>query len=135
MSEPVTSTNSNTVSGSVSVSNTSADPGRKYTTQLDPKNRNDFRCHFCGNIYKGGVYRIKCHFVGGFSSVVECSSCPSHVKEETKAYMQQKEVSKVENLMNSRMDFDVGGDNDCVEVKGGTTKVSAKKNETKRSSR
>ena len=63
---------------------------------------------------------MKCHFV-------ECSSCPSHVKEETKAYMQQKEASKVENLMNSRMDFDVGGDNDCVEVEGGSTKVFARK--------
>ena len=46
--------------------------------------------------------------------------------------MQQKEASKVENLMNSRMDFDVGGDNDCVEVEGGTTKVPAKKNRDKK---
>lgn len=84
----------------------SCDPGRKYGIQ-DPNNRNNFTCNFCGKVYKGGVFRLKCHFVGGFQAVVDCKLCPEHVKEETRAYMLKKENAKLENRMNSRvLDYD-----------------------------
>ncbi|XP_024969119.1 uncharacterized protein LOC112508665 [Cynara cardunculus var. scolymus] len=113
-SEPIASSNSNTSSG---------DPGRKYGTQ-DPKCRNNFTCHFCGKVVKGGVYHFKWHFIRGLSAVTSCPNCPEHVKEEIKSYMQKKEVAKVENLMNSSYlhsdDYDLGEeDDDCVEIECG----------------
>ncbi|KAI3721407.1 hypothetical protein L2E82_32417 [Cichorium intybus] len=118
---------SSTTLGSAS-SNTSCDPGRKYGTQ-DPNNRNNFTCHFCNNVYKGGVYRLKCHFIGGYSSVMDCPKCPEHIKEETRAYMLKKEQSKFESRMNSSYfdDHDLGEDEDCVEVEGVGSKVQRKR--------
>ncbi|XP_024990652.1 uncharacterized protein LOC112524943 [Cynara cardunculus var. scolymus] len=121
-SEPIASSNSNSSSG---------DPGRTYGTQ-DPKCRNNFTCHFCGKVVKGGVYRLKWHFIGGLSAVTSCPNCSEHVKEEIKSYMQKKEVAKVENLMNSSYlhsdDHDLGEeDDDCVEIEGGSGKVPTRK--------
>lgn len=54
-------------------SNTSCDLViRKYRTQ-DPNSRNNFTCHFCGNVNNDGVYRLKCHFIGGSSFVMDCT--------------------------------------------------------------
>ncbi|KAM0024561.1 putative transcription factor/ chromatin remodeling BED-type(Zn) family [Helianthus debilis subsp. tardiflorus] len=112
-----------TISASSTPSSTSisTDPARKYGTQ-DPTNRNNISCNYCGKVVKGGVYRLKQHFVGGFRNVTVCLRCPEHVREEMKIYMQKKEMSKVENVMNSRIrvnEYDLDDtEEDCSEAGG-----------------
>ncbi|KAD1469137.1 hypothetical protein E3N88_42786 [Mikania micrantha] len=46
--------------------------------------------------------------------VSDCPKCLSHVREEMKAYMKVKEMSKVENILKSTIQLD--DDKDCDEV-------------------
>ncbi|KAD3336818.1 hypothetical protein E3N88_32337 [Mikania micrantha] len=51
--------------------------------------------------------------------VSDCPKCLSHVREEMKAYMKVKEMSKVENILKSTIqldDYDLDDDKDCDEV-------------------
>ncbi|KAI7752799.1 hypothetical protein M8C21_021751, partial [Ambrosia artemisiifolia] len=122
-------------SGSSTPSSTcvSTDPARKYGTQ-DPTNRNNISCNYCGKVVKGGVFRLKQHFVGGFRNVTACLRCPDHVREEMRIYMQKKEMSKLENVMNSRIrvnEYDLDDDEeDCSEA-GGSTLPQRKKTRAK----
>lgn len=60
---------------------------------------------------------------------MDCPKCPEHIKEETRAYMLKKEQSKFENRMNSSYfdNYDLGEDDDCVEVEGVGSKVQRKR--------
>ncbi|XP_039052957.1 uncharacterized protein LOC120194843 [Hibiscus syriacus] len=124
-----TSTGSNT-----NTTNKSTNPAMKYYTQ-EPSNRNNFRCHFCPKVVKGGVYRMKWHFIGGLSDVTSCPNCPEHVKEEVRSFMQKKkEMETIEKKMNSTYsrrfdysDYDLDEDDDYVEVQGDSTKMSQRK--------
>ncbi|KAI7737976.1 hypothetical protein M8C21_022822, partial [Ambrosia artemisiifolia] len=98
----------------------SGDPARKYGTQ-DPNIRNNITCNFCGKVVKGGVSRLKQHFVGGFKDVLSCSKCPSHVREEIRIFMEKKEMAKVENIINSTIHldgYDLDAEQECEEVDG-----------------
>ncbi|KAJ0685123.1 putative transcription factor/ chromatin remodeling BED-type(Zn) family [Helianthus annuus] len=96
------SNSNSTTSTAKSISISSSDPSRKYGTQ-DPNCRTNISCNFCGKMCKGGVYRLKQHLIGGFKNVVDCTKCPAHVRDEMLTYMQQKQMSKVENVMNGRI--------------------------------
>ncbi|KAD2392871.1 hypothetical protein E3N88_39848 [Mikania micrantha] len=66
----------------------------------------------------GGISRLK-HLVGSFNDVFDCPKYPPHVCEEIRTYMKKKEMSKVENIINStiqHVDYDLEYDKDCEEV-------------------
>ena len=68
------------------------DPVRKYGAQ-DPHNKSNFTCNFCGTVVKGGAYRLKQHLIGGFK---DAKNSPEHVKEELKAFMDNKQSLKAQ---------------------------------------
>ncbi|KAG5586496.1 hypothetical protein H5410_046930 [Solanum commersonii] len=47
-------------------------------------------CNFCGSTFNGGITRHKQHLVGGFKNVKQCTACPSAIREEVRAYIQNK---------------------------------------------
>ncbi|GER42501.1 hAT transposon superfamily [Striga asiatica] len=69
--------------------NNKKDIAWKYSKR-DPTNIHAFTCNFCGITYKGGVSRMKQHWVGGFANVLRCSKCPAEVRVEVKEYMEMK---------------------------------------------
>lgn len=69
------------------------DPAWKYASLLNPDNKNDMKCNFCGKISKGGVYRAKQHLVGGFRNVTGCVKCPPVVHKEIKNFMLKKKAA------------------------------------------
>ena len=77
-----------------SVDSSHKDPAWFHFTKIDPNNRNDLRCNYCGKITKGGAYRAKQHLVGGFRNTRACPKVPSHIREEIKEYMSKKQADK-----------------------------------------
>ncbi|XP_010549162.1 PREDICTED: uncharacterized protein LOC104820419 [Tarenaya hassleriana] len=77
---------------------TSTDPAYKYGIK-DPNNRTYFTCIFCRKVTKGGVHRLKQHFVGGFRNVIKCPSCPENVRQEISEFMLKKATSKTKSQM------------------------------------
>ncbi|XP_022004129.1 uncharacterized protein LOC110901626 [Helianthus annuus] len=107
----------------------SGDPSRKYGTQ-NPKVRANITCNFCGKMCKGGVYHLKQHLVGGFTCVVKCTKCPEHVREKMRDFIQKKEMSKVESVMNSKIYadvYDLDEEEEDEEVTGSGKASQAKK--------
>ncbi|CAI9288045.1 unnamed protein product [Lactuca saligna] len=74
------------------------DPGRRYGVQ-DPNTKNNFTCTFCGQVTKGGVYRLKIHLIGGHKYAKKCPNFPEHAREECRAYMQKKGEIKAHQHM------------------------------------
>ncbi|KAG5630974.1 hypothetical protein H5410_002691 [Solanum commersonii] len=64
------------------------DIGWNYSTQGATKD--SVNCNFCGSTFNGGITRHKQHLVGGFKNVKQCTACPSEIREEVRAYMQNK---------------------------------------------
>ncbi|XP_027774301.1 uncharacterized protein LOC114078004 [Solanum pennellii] len=64
------------------------DIGWNYGTQGATKD--SVNCKFCGSIFNGGITRHKQHLVGGFKNVKQYTACPSEIREEIRAYMQNK---------------------------------------------
>ena len=64
------------------------DIGWNYGTQGATKD--SVTCNFCGSTFNGGITRHKQHLVGGFKNVKQCAACPSEIREEIRAYMQNK---------------------------------------------
>ncbi|KAH0730080.1 hypothetical protein KY289_001268 [Solanum tuberosum] len=64
------------------------DIGWNYGTQGLTKD--SVNCNFCGSTFNGGITRHKQHLVGGYKNVKQCSACPSVIREEVRAYMQNK---------------------------------------------
>ncbi|KAL3334300.1 hypothetical protein AABB24_030834 [Solanum stoloniferum] len=64
------------------------DIGWNYGTQGATKD--SVNCNFCGSTFNGGITRHKQHLVGGFKNVKQCTACPSAIREEVRAYMQNK---------------------------------------------
>ncbi|KAG5620128.1 hypothetical protein H5410_005346 [Solanum commersonii] len=64
------------------------DIGWNYGTQGATKD--SVNCNFCGSTFNGGITRHKQHLVGGFKNVKQCTACPSAIREEARAYMQNK---------------------------------------------
>ncbi|KAL4567921.1 hypothetical protein LXL04_023517 [Taraxacum kok-saghyz] len=71
------------------------DPIRKYGEE-DRHNKSNFICNFCGTVVKGGAYRHKQHLIGGFK---DAKNSPEHVKEELKAFMDNKQSLKAQQQM------------------------------------
>ncbi|OIT29621.1 hypothetical protein A4A49_58464, partial [Nicotiana attenuata] len=51
---------------------------------------------FCEKIYHGGITRHKQHLIGGFKNVVQCPLCPPEVREEVKAFVNKKNVTRTQ---------------------------------------
>ncbi|KAK6784794.1 hypothetical protein RDI58_018249 [Solanum bulbocastanum] len=64
------------------------DIGWNYGTQGATKD--SVNCNFYGSTFNGGITRHKQHLVGGFKNVKQCITCPSAIREEVRAYMQNK---------------------------------------------
>ena len=64
------------------------DIGWNYGTQGAMKDL--VNCNFCGSTFNGGITRHKQHLVGGFKNVKQCTASPSEIREEVRAYMQNK---------------------------------------------
>ncbi|KAG5590033.1 hypothetical protein H5410_040547 [Solanum commersonii] len=64
------------------------DIGWNYGTQGATKD--SVNCNFCGSTFNGGITQHKQHLVGGFKNVKQCIACPSVIREEVRAYMQNK---------------------------------------------
>ncbi|KAH0749021.1 hypothetical protein KY290_028253 [Solanum tuberosum] len=64
------------------------DIGWNYGTQGATKD--SVNCNFCGSTFNGGITRHKQHLVGGFKNVKQCTACPLAIREEVRAYMQNK---------------------------------------------
>nr|XP_004238493.1 uncharacterized protein LOC101254199 [Solanum lycopersicum] len=47
-------------------------------------------CNFCGSTFNGGITRHKQHLVGGFKNVKQCTAFPPEIREEVRAYIQNK---------------------------------------------
>lgn len=114
----------------------SNDPHRRYGVQ-DRNNKNNFTCSFCGQVTKGGVYRLKIHLIGGHKDEKKCPNCLEHVREECRAYMQKKGEIKAQQHMeaNFRMQQQAygyeGTENEeeyVIEV-GGSSKMPLPKNQ------
>ncbi|XP_039003164.1 uncharacterized protein LOC120129826 isoform X2 [Hibiscus syriacus] len=108
--------------------NGSEDPVRKYTIQ-DPNNKISFTCSFCGQTFKGGVFRIKLHMIGGFKDARKCPNCPEHVREELNVFMMKKQTAKAEqhmqakNWMHQQQDDEYDGEEEDVEIGGRSSKM------------
>lgn len=48
---------------------------------------------FCKATYNGGITRHEEHLMGGNKNVKQCPSCPTEVREEIRAYVENKVVS------------------------------------------
>ncbi|XP_019226720.1 PREDICTED: uncharacterized protein LOC109208135 [Nicotiana attenuata] len=70
------------------------DPGWKYNHLIDPNDTTRVTCNFCGKTTTGGINRAKQHLVGNFRNTTKCTKCPHEVREELKAYMEEKKVRK-----------------------------------------
>ena len=98
------------------VMSTRHDPAWKYSKRHDD-NKFRFTCNFCNKVVNGGVYRVKQHLVGGYTSVTTCPTCPEAVKEEVRAFMTKKK--DVASVISPLDDFDdIGGDDDIDEMFG-----------------
>ncbi|KAL4574986.1 hypothetical protein LXL04_021826 [Taraxacum kok-saghyz] len=71
---------------------------QEYGVQ-DPHNKTNFTCNFCGTVVKGGAFRLKQHLIGGFKDAKKCPNSPEHVKEELKAFMDNKQSLKAQQQM------------------------------------
>jgi len=60
-----------------------SDPAWKHCTMPDVTKKNSLKCNYCGNIYKGGITRMKYHLgkVPKFG-VAKCNKVPSDVQKE-----------------------------------------------------
>uniref|UniRef100_A0A1S3XAD1 DUF659 domain-containing protein n=1 Tax=Nicotiana tabacum TaxID=4097 RepID=A0A1S3XAD1_TOBAC len=58
--------------------------------------RSAIKCVFCEKTYHGGITRHKQHLIGGFKNVVQCPLCPPEVREEVKAFVDKKNVTKTQ---------------------------------------
>ncbi|KAL4567753.1 hypothetical protein LXL04_023346 [Taraxacum kok-saghyz] len=74
------------------------DPVRKYGVQ-DPHNKTNFTYNFCGTVVKGGAFCLKQHLIGRFKDAKKCPNSPEHVKEELKAFMDNKQSLKAQQQM------------------------------------
>ena len=52
--------------------------------------KDSVNCNFCGSTFNGGITRHKQHLVGRFKNVKQCVAFPSEIREEVRAYMQNK---------------------------------------------
>ncbi|RVW62502.1 hypothetical protein CK203_064010 [Vitis vinifera] len=77
------------------------DPGWKYGRLVNEKDLNTIICIFCDKVTKGGIYRHKQHFVGGYRNAKKCRKCLEHVREEMKEYMSSKKNKKEQMNMGS----------------------------------
>ncbi|MDV3170270.1 MAG: hypothetical protein Q8811_00640, partial [Candidatus Phytoplasma australasiaticum] len=64
------------------------DIGWNYGIQGPTKD--SVKCSFCQITYNGGITRHKQHLMGGNKNVKQCPSCPPEVREEIRAYVQNK---------------------------------------------
>lgn len=115
------------------------DPAWKYAHLVNPQNPNKFKCNFCGKESSGGVYRVKQHLAGNYTSVITCPKCPAHVREEIREYMAKKKEEK--NLMNMVPDFDEmpndleEDEDDIVEIVRKRSMASSSQSSTQATSR
>ncbi|KAL8547685.1 hypothetical protein ACS0TY_007126 [Phlomoides rotata] len=73
----------------------SNDPGWKYFEMVYPGNKNNIKCKFCKNVYKGGIYRAKQHLAGGYRNASVCAKVPALVAQEIKDFMDKKKTATV----------------------------------------
>ena len=64
------------------------DIGWNYGTQGATKD--SVTCNFCGSTFNDGITQHKRTFSGGFKNVKQCTACPLGIREEVRAYMQNK---------------------------------------------
>ncbi|XP_050222259.1 uncharacterized protein LOC126672352 [Mercurialis annua] len=87
------------------------DPAWNYSRMAYPPRTNDLVCNFCSRIIKGGVYRMKYHFIGGDTMVTPCLKCPPPVRQEIQEYMGRKAASSVSaNIVPDLEDLGYGND-------------------------
>lgn len=98
------------MSESQSQTSSKKDPAWKYASQPNLSDRDSVKCSFCYEVKKGGISRMKQHFVGGFRNTTSCKKCPEHVKEEIKEYMQRKKEVKNNVLLPDFEDLEFGED-------------------------
>lgn len=97
------------------------DPAWEHVYLANPNDKNAVTCKYCQKVSKGGIYRAKQHLVGGYRNVIRCPTCPAHVREEIKAFMEGKKQLKDQINLIPELDEFVGiGDDededDVVEV-------------------
>jgi len=63
---------------------------------IQGSSRSAIKCVFCEKTYHGGITRHKQHLIGGFKNVVQCPLCPPEVREEVKAFVDKKNVTKTQ---------------------------------------
>lgn len=116
-------------SGGSSAPSSLRDPGWKYFSLVEPPKKNDLKCNFCCLVFKGGICRAKQHLAGGYRNASSCKKCPPHVREEIKAFIENKKIEKIEavrNVLEENMYDDLEEDQDHVrESASGTASIAS----------
>ncbi|XP_070055759.1 uncharacterized protein [Nicotiana tomentosiformis] len=63
---------------------------------IQGSSRSAIKCVFCEKTYHGGITRHKQHLIGGFKNVIRCPLCPPEVREEVKAFVDKKNVTRTQ---------------------------------------
>nr|XP_016466724.1 PREDICTED: uncharacterized protein LOC107789427 isoform X1 [Nicotiana tabacum] len=63
---------------------------------IQGSSRSAIKCVFCEKTYHGGITRHKQHLIGGFKNIVQCPLCPPEVREEVKAFVDKKNVTRTQ---------------------------------------
>ncbi|KAL6519452.1 hypothetical protein OROGR_018772 [Orobanche gracilis] len=80
------------------------DPAWKYCTEVSEgmsgKSYKYVTCNFCEKPIKGGVIRMKNHFLGNHNGVAPCVKVSDEVKKEIIGYLQKFEKNKMDTQRN-----------------------------------
>uniref|UniRef100_A0A1S3ZY81 DUF659 domain-containing protein n=1 Tax=Nicotiana tabacum TaxID=4097 RepID=A0A1S3ZY81_TOBAC len=63
---------------------------------IQGSSRSAIKCVFCEKTYHGGITRHKQHLIGEFKNVIQCPLCPPEVREEVKAFVDKKNVTRTQ---------------------------------------
>lgn len=73
----------------------STDPGWNYGSYAYPgKSINAIKCHLCGKISEGGIYRHKQHLTQAGGNVTPCSKVTPEIRKEIEDYMESQTSKK-----------------------------------------
>nr|XP_033508844.1 uncharacterized protein LOC104121638 [Nicotiana tomentosiformis] len=79
---------------------TSSDSNKRnditWNYAIQGSSRSVIKCVFCEKTYHGGITRHKQHLIGEFKNVIQCPLCPPEVREEVKAFVDKKNVTRTQ---------------------------------------
>ncbi|GLT96774.1 hypothetical protein SLE2022_143740 [Rubroshorea leprosula] len=89
-----TTTATSTSTSSSSLKRKSNDVGWDYGELCDSKDFNVVKCNFCRSIFKGGIYKLKCHLAHYGTNVKKCQKVSNEAKKRCWEALARVKIAK-----------------------------------------